>query len=74
MHTITAWSVIEQWLDALDPERNYTLKEEFGDGTIATHWNTKDNDVFTYQELRDYVWAIWIPSHPCELIICPTAR
>ena len=72
MQVLSQWDTIEQWLNALDPSRSYTLKEEFQDGHIATHWNTLDTDVFTYEELKDYVSAIWLPSHPAELIICPT--
>ena len=70
---MTAWTAVEQWLQALNPALSYTLKEEFQDGTIATHWKTEDTDVFSYQELVDYVSAIWLPSHPAELIICPTS-
>lgn len=73
MEVLTGWSVMEAWLNALDQERSYTLKEEFQDGTIGTHWKTLDTDVFSYQELVDYVSAIWLPSHPAELIICPTS-
>ena len=73
MEVLTGWSVMEAWLNALDQERSYTLKEEFQDGTIGTHWKTQDTDVFSYQELVDYVSAIWLPSHPAELIICPTS-
>ena len=69
--TLSGLEVMQRWIDALDPERNYTLKEEFQDGHIATHWNTMDSDEFTHEELKCYVNAIWVPSHPAELIICP---
>ena len=72
MEVTTEWDTMVLWLKALNPELSYTLKEEFQDGHIATHWNTADTDVFSCQELVDYVSAIWLPSHPAELIICPT--
>ena len=63
---------MEQWINALDKSRSYTIKEEFRDGTIATHWNTMDSDVFTHQELDSYIHCIWLEDHPAELILCPT--
>ena len=73
MQVTTEWDTMKAWLDALNPQLSYTLKEEFRDGQIGTHWNTADTDVFSYEELVDYVSTIWLPSHPAELIICPTS-
>ena len=70
-YNITKLQVMEQWINALDKSRSYTIKEEFLDGHIATHWNTMDSDVFTYQELDNYIHGIWLEDHPAELIICP---
>ena len=69
--TFTELEVMQRWVDALDPERMYTLKEEFEDGHLATHWNTLDSDEFTHAELKAYVNNIWVPSHPYVLLICP---
>ena len=69
--TLSELEVMEQWINALDPSLKYTLKEEFRDGTLATHWNTLDSDEFTHEELDAYVHNIWLPSHPAVLVICP---
>ena len=56
---------IKQWVESLDDDRCYELKEELRSGEFVTHGTS-----FTKTELLQYVTSIWIDSVPPEFVIC----
>ena len=66
--TLSPLDVMNVWMQELDSSRTYSLTEELTCGDIVTHSTGMPHD-----ELVRYVKAIWLDSHPAELIICPVA-
>ena len=54
------------WVNALDEDRKYELREELRSGDFVTH-----GENFTKAELLQYVSSTWVETHPSEYVICP---
>lgn len=66
-HDTLLYKYAERYLNSLNPNHNYDIREELKSGVIITH----EEDV-SLQEAKDYVRRIWISSSPPNIIVTVT--
>lgn len=55
---------LQLWVNSLRSDLNYMLCEELPSSTVITHLHNA-----SHEELRDYIKAVFIPSHPPKFIV-----
>ena len=63
-HNTLVYKYAEKYMNGLNPNYCYDVREELKSGMIVTH---KEN--ITLREAKDYVRMIWIESSPPNIIL-----
>ena len=63
-HESLLFTYVERYINSLNPDARYDVKEELKSGRIITHLE----DV-NWRQARDYTRMIWIASSPPNIII-----
>ena len=63
-HNTLVYKYAEKYLNALNPNHRYDVREELKSGMIVTH----KEDV-SLREAKDYIRMIWIESSPPNIIV-----
>ena len=63
-HNTLLYTYVERYLNSLNPDARYDVKEELKSGMIVTHLE----DV-NWRQARDYVRMVWIASCPPNIMV-----
>ena len=63
-HNTLLYTYVEKYLNSLNPNHSYDVREELKSGMIITHITN-----VSLQEAKDYCRKIWIASVPPNLIV-----
>ena len=63
-HQNITYKYAEKYLNALNPNHRYDVREELKSGTIITH-----EENVSLQYAKDYVRKVWVASHPPNMIV-----
>ena len=63
-HNTLLYKYAERYMNGLNPNHSYDLREELSSGHIITHLNN-----VSLQEVKDYVRMCWIESVPPNYLV-----